>query len=361
MQKEAEQIATVLQTGSLKVRPKLESVNKTGARLAGESKDRGVYATILSLVLTLGFMVLYYRATGMVANLALLLNAVLIVGTMAFFEAVLTLPGIAGIALTLGMAVDSNILINERIREERMAGRSLRRAVHEGYDRALTTIIDANATTLITGVFLYAYGSGRGPGLRHHPDDRHLHLRVHRGLRDAGGERVAHAPRVAGGDPDAGDRDPAPASRGSRLRRVFAPISALGVVFGLAMFFGEDPYTLYDVDFTGGFKLQARFQEPTTVDDVRSALSGERPHRGGHPGGLRRRGEEAGASPGRSAPARTPPPRWCRSARAGRPRRSPSSGGWSRRRRWGPRPTTRAWRCSGRPSRASSARRWPTG
>ena len=87
-------------------------------------------------------MVLYYRGAGFVANFALVLNLVLLVGTLAFFGAAFTLPGIAGVVLTLGMAVDANILINERIREELLAGRTIRRALSEGYDRALTTIVD---------------------------------------------------------------------------------------------------------------------------------------------------------------------------------------------------------------------------
>ena len=105
-------------------------------------------------------MLIYYRWMGLVANLALVLNLVLLLGAMAAFQAALSLPGIAGIVLTLGVAVDANILINERIREERLAGRSVHRALAEGYDRALTTIVDANVTTIITAIFLYVYGSG---------------------------------------------------------------------------------------------------------------------------------------------------------------------------------------------------------
>ena len=131
-----------------------------GPSLAGQSRDRGIQAVIVAFLLVLIFMIVYYRTSGMVANVALLLNLVLLVGFMAFFQAVLTLPGIAGIVLTVGMAVDANILINERIREERRGGRSLARAVAEGYDRALSAIVDANVTSLITAIFLYNFGSG---------------------------------------------------------------------------------------------------------------------------------------------------------------------------------------------------------
>ena len=96
----------------------------------------------------------------MIANVALLLNLVLLVGAMAFLEGTLTLPGIAGIVLTLGMAVDANILIYERIREEQARGRSVARAVGEGFDRAFTTIVDSNVTTFLTALFLYVFGTG---------------------------------------------------------------------------------------------------------------------------------------------------------------------------------------------------------
>jgi len=274
LEKEAKELTTVLQTGSLKVRPSLESVNKVGAKLAGESKDRGILAVIVAFLLVLAFMVVYYRLQGVVANLALLLNLVLLVGTLAFFQAVLTLPGIAGIVLTLGMAVDANILICERIREERNAGRSLQRAVSEGYDRALTTIVDANVTSLITAIFLYAYGRGPVRGFAitlaiglvismftaiYVTRTLNLWL-MKRGL-------FTEIKMVGTGTP--------PKISWVALRRFFAPLSALGVVFGLIVFAGEDKYTLYDVDFTGGIKLQARFEVPTSVDDVKSALRNE--------------------------------------------------------------------------------------
>lgn len=272
LEKEAENITTILQTGSLKVRPKLESVNKVGARLAGESKQRGILAVIVAFGLVLVFMVVYYRAQGLVANLALILNLVLLMGTVAFFQAVLTLPGIAGIVLTLGMAVDANILICERIREERNAGRSLQRAVSEGYDRALTTIVDANVTSLITAIFLYTYGSGpvRGFAITLAIGlviSMFTSIFVTRTVNDWFIFKgwFTDINMLGSGRP--------PKISWVGMRRFFAPLSALGVVFGLLVFAGEDEYTLYDVDFTGGFKMQARFETPTTVDDVRSALT----------------------------------------------------------------------------------------
>ena len=112
------------------------------------------------------FMVFYYRLAGMVANLALCLNVVLLLGAMAAFECTLTLPGIAGIILTIGMAVDANVLINERIREELEDGKTMFNAIALGYDRAFSVILDSNLTTLFSALALMWFGSGPIKGLR---------------------------------------------------------------------------------------------------------------------------------------------------------------------------------------------------
>jgi preprotein translocase subunit SecD len=106
------------------------------------------------------FMAVYYRMSGFIANIAIGVNVILILALLAAFGATLTLPGIAGIILTIGMAVDANVIIFERIREEIYAGRSVRAAISAGYDKATWTILDANITTFITGAVLYSYGSG---------------------------------------------------------------------------------------------------------------------------------------------------------------------------------------------------------
>ncbi|MDJ0974298.1 MAG: protein translocase subunit SecD [Planctomycetota bacterium] len=269
--KRAEELTTVLQTGSLKIRPVLESKNRIGASLAGESRDRGVLAVIVAFALVLIFMVVYYRQAGLVANVALLLNLVLLVGFLALFQAVLTLPGIAGIVLTVGMAVDANILINERIREERRLGRSVRRALHEGYAKALSAIIDANVTSLITAAFLFKFGSGP---IRGFAVTLAIGLIVSM-FTAIYVTRTIFEWRVGSGGMQKlgthGNPNP-PSVNWVGLRRFFAPISVIGVIFGLFMFSVTDKYTLYDVDFTGGYKLQARFLEPTTPDQVRKAL-----------------------------------------------------------------------------------------
>ena len=119
-----------------------------------------MWASIASLVLVVAFMVVYYRLSGVYASLALLVNLVMLVGLMALFEATLTLPGIAGLVLTVGMAVDANVIIFERIREELRAGRTPRAAIAAGFDKAGRTILDANITTMITALVLFEYGTG---------------------------------------------------------------------------------------------------------------------------------------------------------------------------------------------------------
>jgi preprotein translocase subunit SecD len=117
-------------------------------------------AALVGMGLVVVFMALYYRLAGLIADVALILNGVIILGALSLFNATLTLPGIAGFVLTLGMAVDANVLINERIREELRAGKSPRAAVDQGYDRAFWTIFDANITGLIAGMILFFTGSG---------------------------------------------------------------------------------------------------------------------------------------------------------------------------------------------------------
>ena len=272
IQKEAETLATVLQTGSLKIQPELEARNVMGPSLAGESRDRGILAVLVAFALVLIFMVVYYRASGLIANVALLLNLVMLVGFMAFFQAVLTLPGIAGIVLTVGMAVDANILINERIREERRSGRTLRRAMSEGYDRALSAIIDANVTSIITAVFLYNFGSGPVRGFAVTLAiglivSMFTAIFVTRTVFEwlLKGGRIKELSAWGSGEPRK--------IRWLALRRIFAPLSVIGVIAGIVVFEATDKYTLYDLDFTGGYKIQAEFKQPVSPDEVGKILA----------------------------------------------------------------------------------------
>jgi preprotein translocase subunit SecD len=157
---EAHDLSIVLRAGSLPAPVTILEERSVGPSLGQESIDKGVFSTALGMILVLCFMVIYYRFAGMVADLALVLNIVLILAGLAAFGATLTLPGIAGIILTIGMAVDANVLIFERIREELRKGLSARAAIKEGFGRATLTILDANVTTIIAAIILYQFGTG---------------------------------------------------------------------------------------------------------------------------------------------------------------------------------------------------------
>jgi SecD/SecF fusion protein len=131
-----------------------------GPSLGKEAISQGLLSTLAGLALVVIFMVFYYSKGGVVANLALLFNIFFILGILAQFSAALTLPGIAGIVLTIGMSVDANVLIFERIREELARGLSIRDAINKGYERAFSSIFDSNVTTLLAGTILYFFGSG---------------------------------------------------------------------------------------------------------------------------------------------------------------------------------------------------------
>ncbi len=157
---EAHLLEIVLKAGALKAPVKIIEERIVGPSLGEDSIRRGLIASLVAFLLVVLFMVAYYTAGGAVAVFALLVNVVLILALLSAFKGTLTLPGIAGIILTMGMAVDANILIFERIREELRRGRSLRTAVDEGHKRALAAILDSNITTFITGLILYFFGTG---------------------------------------------------------------------------------------------------------------------------------------------------------------------------------------------------------
>jgi preprotein translocase subunit SecD len=160
VRKDAEDLVVVLRAGALPAPIEILHNRTVGKTLGDDSIKSGQFAAGFALLLVLGFMVLYYGMSGVVANLAVLLNIAFILALLAGFGATLTLPGIAGIILTIGMAVDANVIIFERIREELFEGKSVRAAIAAGYDKATWTILDANITTFITGAVLYSYGSG---------------------------------------------------------------------------------------------------------------------------------------------------------------------------------------------------------
>jgi len=157
---EAKDLANVLKAGKLPAPAKIIEEAIVGPTLGKEAINAGLYSFIVAFLLTLIFMALYYNRAGLVANVALVVNMFFVFGILASLGAVLTLPGIAGLVLTLGMDVDKNVIIYERIREEFRAGKGVRLAVNDGYKHALSAIIDSNITTLLTGIVLYIFGSG---------------------------------------------------------------------------------------------------------------------------------------------------------------------------------------------------------
>lgn len=157
---QANDLAVVLRAGALPAPVTIIQNVTVGPTLGRDSIEAGVKAALVGAGLVLLFMLVYYRVAGLIADVALLLNVVLLVGALAMFGATLTLPGLAGIILTIGMAVDSNILIFERIREELRQKRPVRLAIDAGYDKAFMTIIDSHVTTLITAVVLFLLGTG---------------------------------------------------------------------------------------------------------------------------------------------------------------------------------------------------------
>jgi preprotein translocase subunit SecD len=157
---EARDLAVVLRAGALPIPVKIEEERTIGPALGQDSIRRGVWASLAGFVLVVAFTIGYYRMSGGYASVALLVNLVMLVGLMSLFEGTLTMPGIAGLVLTVGMAVDANVIIFERIREELRAGRTPRAAIGAGFQKALWTILDANITTLITALVLFEYGTG---------------------------------------------------------------------------------------------------------------------------------------------------------------------------------------------------------
>ncbi len=157
---EARDLAIVLRAGALPAPVKILEERTVGPSLGKDSIRKGMMAMLVGGLLVVVFMVIYYRLSGVIADIALLLNIILILAGLAAFQATLTLPGIAGIILTIGMAVDANVLIFERVREELRLGKTPRAALDTGYSRATLTILDANVTTLIAAIVLFQFGTG---------------------------------------------------------------------------------------------------------------------------------------------------------------------------------------------------------
>ncbi|MFW6188821.1 MAG: protein translocase subunit SecD [Planctomycetota bacterium] len=271
-QQEVNDMVNILRAGSLPIDIELLQENTVGPQLGRDSIRKGLLSLAIAGVLVLTFIGLYYIGCGWVADGALIMNLVLLVGILSILGAALTLPGMAGILLTVGMAVDANVLIFERIREESESGKSVRLALRNGYDRAFTTIVDANVTTLLTAVVLYLVGTGPVRGFAVTLSFGIL-LSMFTALVVT---RLAFETFVDEGwmerfrmfslfeTPDIGF---------SRIRRSAYVLSLVVVVAGLLAFVGRGS-RLLDIDFTGGTLAQLSLTEPTTTEEVRERLRG---------------------------------------------------------------------------------------
>lgn len=159
-QEDAEDLALKLRAGALPASVRTLEERTIGPSLGADSIRKGLSSIVTALILVIIFMVFYYRLSGINAVIALILNIVILMGALAYFKATLTLPGIAGIILTVGMSVDANVLVFERIREELSSGKGVMSAIAAGFGRAFRTILDANITTIIAAVFLFQFGTG---------------------------------------------------------------------------------------------------------------------------------------------------------------------------------------------------------
>ena len=270
---EAQDLSIVLRAGALPAPISIISKQVVGPSLGADSIRMGTRASLAALLLVGIFMVLYYRLAGLVADIALFLNMVFMFAAMAYFQATLTLPGIAGVILTIGMAVDANILIFERVKEEIRAGKSVKAAIEVGYEKAFKTILDSNVTTLITALALYEFGTGPirgfavtlGVGII---ASMFTAIVVTRAIFDFFIDRV-RPKRLSIGmiDPFRG------ANYGFiRIRRLAFTISAILLAVGL-MSIGVQGGLKSGIDFRGGTLLEAYFDPAVPVEEVRDALN----------------------------------------------------------------------------------------
>ncbi len=279
-QDEAADLALVLRSGALPAPVYVEEERTVGALLGSDSIHTGLRAVVIGLAAVFIFMAVYYLLAGMIANIALLLNGLIILGGLGMLHATLTLPGIAGIVLTLGMAVDANVLIHERMREEMKLGRSLRQVIANGYDRAFSAIFDSNFTTLIAAFILGGLGPlgldpfhlGVGPiqgfavtltlGLLASMFTAIVVTRViFEALHRSGRLTTIHMMHLIGETK----------INFLKPRKLFFSITLFLNLAGLVLFFMLGNRA-YGIDFTGGQVQQYHFDQPVAIEKVRSAL-----------------------------------------------------------------------------------------
>lgn len=272
---EAKDLATVLNSGNLEAGVNIVQSEVVGPTLGKESINAGLLSFLLAFVLVLIYMIIYYSRAGFVADLALFTNVFFIIGILASLGAVLTLPGIAGIVLTMGMAVDANVIIFERIREEIRAGKGLRIALDEGYKNAYSAIIDGQVTTLITAIALYIFGSGPIQGFA-----TSLIIGILSSMFTAIFiSRIIFENRIAKGkNIPFGTKATINAFINTKFdfiktKKIFYVFSGALMVISIISLFtlGLKP----GIDFTGGRNYVVRFDQEIRTNDVRAAIVNE--------------------------------------------------------------------------------------
>jgi len=269
---EADDLANILKSGKLPAPARIIEEAIVGPSLGQEAIDAGFRSFIIALMIVLVYMIFYYNFAGVVSNIALLANLFFVFGVLSSIGGVLTLPGIAGIVLTIGMSVDANVLIYERVREELMNGKGLRLAVADGYKAAYSSIIDANVTTLLTGIILYVFGTGPIKGFA-----TTLVIGILTSLfsaifitrlmfywRLSKKESVSFDNKITRG----AFKNTAVDFIGKRKR--FYIFSSLIILLGIGSFISKG--LNYGVDFKGGRTFVVRFDDTANNEDLRASL-----------------------------------------------------------------------------------------
>lgn len=273
---ESKDLANILKAGALPAPARIVEEAIVGSTLGDESIRQGITSILAGLVLVILFMVLYYNKGGVVADIALFINIFFILGILAQLNAALTLPGIAGIVLTIGMSIDANVLIFERIREELRAEKSLLNAIKLGYEKAFSSILDSNVTTFLTGVILYTFGSGPVKGFA-------VTLMIGIGCSFFSAVFITRVivEWMTRKNKETGINFNTFLSKGmmSNLnlniigKRKLAYVgSTILIIFGVSTIFLQNGLNL-GVDFTGGRSFVVQFEEPVSVPEIRSKMS----------------------------------------------------------------------------------------
>ncbi len=272
---EADDLSNVLKSGKLPAPARIIQEAVVGPSLGSESINAGLISFAIAFVLVLLYMIFFYSGAGLVANVALVTNVLFLMGALVSFGAVLTLPGIAGIVLTLGMAVDANVIIYERIKEEIKAGKSLRLAVSDGYKNAYSAIVDGNLTTIITGIVLAIFGSGPVQGfattlvigLITSLITSIFITRLVFDWRLNKNKSITFDNKMSKGFLQNTSFDFVGMRKYAYIFSISVTVIGLGFIFGKGFSYG--------VDFTGGRTYVVRFDQQVNAGDVRTALLDE--------------------------------------------------------------------------------------